>query len=122
MASTKKHILIGAAVVAGADILKQWLQMQLNPSRQFEWGELAASAVVGGVVGVLPDVLEPATHPNHRQFFHSVCFGSGVLYATHGPHREKWDPESQAFLQMLSYAYISHLGADALTPNGIRWL
>lgn len=24
----------------------------------------------------LPDVLEPALHPHHRQFFHSIAFGA----------------------------------------------
>jgi membrane-bound metal-dependent hydrolase YbcI (DUF457 family) len=37
------------------------------------------SAVVGGLIGgVLPDVLEPATSPNHRAEFHSLVMGMGV--------------------------------------------
>ena len=31
--------------------------------------------------GTLPDLLEPALHPNHRQFFHGVLFAAGVSIA-----------------------------------------
>jgi hypothetical protein len=38
----------------------------------------------------LPDILEPATSPNHRKFFHSVVFAAAVgagIYRTY-----QWEP------------------------------
>src|ERR1700736_2048406 len=38
--------------------------------RPVEVGEVLLSAGVGIIDGLLPDLLEPAIHPNHRPFFH----------------------------------------------------
>jgi membrane-bound metal-dependent hydrolase YbcI (DUF457 family) len=112
--------MIGAATGAAANILKQLIQMELDPSRNFNWAELALFTAGGGLIGLLADGIEPATTPNHRGFFHSVAFGSATLYATHGEHTKSWDPEVRAALRNSSYCYVSHLVADATTPKGIR--
>lgn len=49
-------------------------------------GKLTFKPIVGAGLAVLltnlPDQMEPATHPNHRQFFHSVaCAAYGVHLA-----------------------------------------
>lgn len=44
---------------------------------------VALSAAIGGHAGGLtPDLLEPAEHPHHRDFFHSAAFSGGVLIGT----------------------------------------
>lgn len=121
MASTNAHVVIGAATVAVANLFKQLVQMQNDPTRSFNWTELAVYAAAGGMIAVIPDLLEPATTPEHRHFFHSVFFGTGILYATHGAYSRTWDHEARTLLRAAGYAYISHLAADALTPKGIRW-
>jgi len=41
------------------------------------------SAALGGFAfGTFPDVLEPATHPNHRDVCHSFAAGLGLLLAS----------------------------------------
>jgi membrane-bound metal-dependent hydrolase YbcI (DUF457 family) len=71
----------------------------------------------------LPDLVEPALHPNHRQFFHSVTFlavlGTG-LYKTY-----QWQPETpgESFLRgailVVGGAYFLHVIADASTAKSI---
>jgi inner membrane protein len=71
----------------------------------------------------LPDLVEPALHPNHRQFFHSVAFmamlGIG-LYTAY-----KWETEAtgEAFLRgamlVAGGAYFLHIAADACTAKSI---
>jgi inner membrane protein len=71
----------------------------------------------------LPDVVEPAFHPNHRQFFHSVAFmtllGAG-LYRTY-----QWQPETRGealvrgALLVGGSAYMLHVLADACTTKSI---
>ena len=100
MASTKQHIVIGIVTGVLADLLKQFGQIKLDPNRPFNLAELAAYAIAGGAIGVIPDILEPATDPTHRRFFHSVFFGSSVLLATHGPRSLQWNAESRALLRM----------------------
>lgn len=71
----------------------------------------------------LPDILEPATSPNHRQFFHSVAFAGLLCLA----FRElgKWQPESAGddFLKALGQvaipAYLIHLFLDSLTAKSL---
>ncbi|WP_456417133.1 metal-dependent hydrolase [Thiolapillus sp.] len=69
----------------------------------------------------LPDLIEPAIHPHHRQFFHSIGFlvmiGCGLKKVY------DWQPDGQAerilrFLTLCAGAgYISHLVLDGFTPR-----
>src|ERR1700722_7535097 len=52
---------------------------------------LAAGTAAG--CGTLPDVLEPALHPNHRLFFHSFLFATGVGFGLYKLYQ--WKPESE---------------------------
>jgi membrane-bound metal-dependent hydrolase YbcI (DUF457 family) len=122
MSSAKHHALLGATVGAAADILFQLWRSQQVPGRPFDWLQLAACAAVGGGIGILADVLEPAINPNHRAFFHSVTFGVGAFYATHGPHTCKWTQDQRAAGCLCCYCYLSHLVADARTPRGLPWI
>lgn len=71
----------------------------------------------------LPDILEPATSPNHRQFFHSLAFAGLLCLA----FRElgNWQPESAGgeFLKALGQvaipAYLIHLFLDSLTAKSL---
>lgn len=119
MPNVKQHIAIGAATGAVLNMIKQAIQKNLDPMRQFDWGELALYAAGGGVIAVLADVAEPATGPDHRKFFHSVTFGAVSLYATHGEHSKRWSFENRAAARTASWCYVSHLIADAGTPAGI---
>ncbi|MBK9099499.1 MAG: metal-dependent hydrolase [bacterium] len=45
---------------------------------QADLGELILSTSIGLSTSRLPDILEPAIHPNHRAFYHSLTFGCVV--------------------------------------------
>jgi len=80
----------------------------------------AFSAIVGGVGGVLPDLIEPGNNPNHRGAGHSVGMGALLAYL----HREIWanptiDPGFKQFIADLVFGYVSHLALDAGTPRGL---
>ena len=122
MPNAKEHFLTAACVGLAVDVIKQAIQMNLEPGRSFDWLELAAYGAAGGVIGLIPDLIEPAVTPDHRGFFHSVGCGTAVLYATHGPHARSWSHEQKAAAQLLGLCYLSHLAADATTPNGIGLL
>ena len=110
----------------------------------------AAGGMFGGWLGgVLPDVIEPATSPNHRQFAHSLAAGAGVslawfadaqatcreqaaAYAGRANMTELSEADrSHARLMMLLWHFVagaavafvvgygSHLALDAMTSKGI---
>jgi inner membrane protein len=95
--------------------------------RQQRTGEAGTHPVVGGLAASfftnLPDLLEPATSPNHRQFFHSVLFaallGAG-LYQLHN-----WKPEEpaekfwKAVAMIAISGYLAHLALDATTAKSL---
>lgn len=76
-------------------------------------------AVGGGlIVSSLHDVFEPAIHPNHRAFIHSVA-ANGCLAAT---LRRWWQstqvpPEMNVVVTALGLAWLSHPLLDALSPK-----
>ena len=95
--------------------------------RESQTGESTAWPLLGGglgaLLGTLPDVLEPADHPNHRQFFHGLVFATALGYA--GYKLYEWKPEEpwQETARMLGLiaigAYLIHLSMDALTPKSL---
>lgn len=119
MANGNTHQLIAATVIAGA--------ISATESRD---GKQTATPLIGGalasVLTKLPDQLEPALHPNHRQFFHSIAVGALVGFA--GYKAYTWEPEStweQAvrFIAMVACgAYLVHLATDACTPKALPFI
>ena len=89
-------------------------------------GDPLLSGLMGALLGSLPDVLEPAHHPHHRQFFHSATFAAAVAYAL--KRLDGWEtvePTGQilrALAMIGSAAYLSHLVMDATTPRSIPLL
>jgi len=87
----------------------------------------------GSIVGsILPDILEPARHPNHRQSFHSVLAASliGVFLKNNKSIVQRifsnLSPVEQEAvytgLVALGLGYLSHLFLDAQTPKGLKWV
>lgn len=85
-----------------------------------------AGAGLAAVATNLPDILEPAVNPHHRQFFHSLAF-AGLLIVS-GIALYDWQPETdegrfwrKAGLIGLG-AYLCHLALDATTPRSLPLL
>lgn len=95
--------------------------------REQKEGKPTLQPLVGGfaasVLTRLPDLLEPACTPNHRQFFHSVVFASllGVgLYKLHQWHPEETTDKFWKTLGMLAVSsYLIHLALDATTAKSL---
>jgi len=95
--------------------------------REHRAGIQTAKPMLGGVAAAfltkLPDILEPATSPNHRQFFHSLAFVGLLGLALHELNR--WQPESsrgevvKALGQVAIPAYLIHLFLDSLTAKSL---
>ena len=71
----------------------------------------------------LPDLLEPALHPNHRKFFHSVVAYAALGYGLHRLYRWETQDEWQRLLRTVGLvagaAYLAHLTRDAFTTKSL---
>ena len=116
MANGPTHQVIAALTIGGA--------LAYDEAKNGEQtAKPLAGAVVAAVTTKLPDILEPATHPHHRQFFHSVvcaiALGKGI-YELH-----QWQPDEDwqkvvRFLGLVSgYAYLVHLAVDACSKRSL---
>jgi inner membrane protein len=85
-----------------------------------------AAGLVASVFTKLPDLVEPATSPNHRQFFHSFAFASLLglgLYKLH-----QWQPieDGDKFWRAVGMiglgSYLIHLACDATTAKSLPLL
>lgn len=82
------------------------------------WGGAAAALFTN-----LPDLLEPATSPNHRRFFHSLAFAAFLGTCLH--QLNQWQPQtdSEKLLRgvgMLALsAYLIHLALDFTTAKSL---
>jgi len=90
-------------------------------------GAVTLAPIAGGfaasILTKLPDLLEPATSPNHRQFFHSLAFAS-LLVAGFVKLRD-WETKDsgEEFLKNLGKlaiaGYLIHLALDATTAKSL---
>lgn len=131
MGDFKRHVLVGAAVAGGANLTYQLLRLYVSSQSpaslwdalaQVRWGRVAVYAAIGGAIASLPDLLEPAHHPNHRSVFHSVCCGGALAYGAFGKHSERWCDDDRHTARVGALAYVSHLILDAGTPKGLPLL
>jgi membrane-bound metal-dependent hydrolase YbcI (DUF457 family) len=116
MSNAPTHCL-GAFVTVGT----------LSAVDDYRRGQATLRPLLDGAVGALltslPDKLEPAIHPNHRQFFHSVVVLAGVGYLTYRAY--KWQPATdwEQILRWLviigGIAYVTHLALDACTAKSL---
>ena len=116
MANASAHRL-GAALVIGAMVACHESQSGQVSARPF------VAAGLAGILGTLPDILEPALHPNHRQFFHSIVIAISIGEAMRRLYQWQPEPPSEKILRSLLLigggAYLTHLAMDALTSKSL---
>jgi membrane-bound metal-dependent hydrolase YbcI (DUF457 family) len=71
----------------------------------------------------LPDILEPALHPNHRRFFHSITLALAIGYGMRRAYKWKtshaWERFARVVLLVGGAAYLAHLARDAFTAKSL---
>lgn len=130
MPNFSQHLKIGLVVggLGGGlySIIKQSNELKKNSSYKMDLCQILGEALLGAGIGALaaslPDLLEPATSPNHRQFFHSITILYGIAVGGMKLDKSTLDEESKKILMMAIVGYGSHLFADAGTPRGLRLL
>jgi len=120
MSNAATHMLRAATMVGGAHVAHDL----------HRHGQITAAPVLTGglatLLASLPDWIEPATNPHHRQFFHSVTFACALGYGTYRLYQ--WEPETTGegllrwFLLVATGAYLAHLICDAGTPRSLPLL
>jgi len=115
MPNRGEHALWGALSSAGCYVAaKRLLKEEVNPGTVLGWG------LIGAVIGLSPDLLEPATNPKHRKLAHSLSVGGAALYSA----KKSWDnpqlnSEQKAGALASVAAYLSHLVLDSTTPASL---
>ncbi len=118
MANATAHRL-GAGLTVGLTSLTY----ELNRGEQANLARPLAASSIAALAGTLPDILEPATSPRHRQVLHSIAFAGGLGYGMYKLYR--WEPEDDwgKLLQFVGLAvggaYLVHLAMDVCTPASL---
>lgn len=116
MANGSSHRLVAAITLGSAYLYAEAGQQEKSAK------PLVAATLAAGFTN-LPDILEPALHPNHRQFFHSVTFAGLLGWAAYKAYR--WEPKDQIdeairFACLVgTAAYLVHLVMDAGTARSL---
>ena len=120
MPNAKQHFTGGLVVAGAVNGLSQWIEICDAPDKKFDWGEFILCSLAGGAAALVPDLLEPANTPNHRQFCHSLAAAVIVSQIISGKHTDACSPETKKLLHVLGAGYLSHLLLDCGTPKGIN--
>ncbi len=84
------------------------------------------SAALAAICTNLPDKLEPAIHPHHRQFFHSLAFAGMLGLGMYKLY--KWETKTgqedllKFCLLVVGGSYLIHLAMDACTSRSLPLL
>jgi membrane-bound metal-dependent hydrolase YbcI (DUF457 family) len=124
MPKLRKHAATGGAVGIALTALGNYFQQQkrkqADPTYQFDWSEMLGKSLLGGAIGsfcgVLPDLLEPATSPRHRKFFHSLTAASAIGYGMYKANKSDLDDSDKELINLAGSCYLSHLVLDSNTP------
>jgi membrane-bound metal-dependent hydrolase YbcI (DUF457 family) len=117
MQTEKVRFIAGALVGGTINFILQSAKMAMDYDRPFDWNEFFLCAGAGAFVGLVPDILEPATSPNHRQFFHSTVAAGLVAWAISGKHTLKFSRATRLALWIFGMSYLSHITLDCTTPK-----
>ncbi|MCE9580089.1 MAG: metal-dependent hydrolase [Deltaproteobacteria bacterium] len=75
MSNRRTHRTVGAAVGAASALV----MLEKNATPLESVAEIFGGGL-GGILGsALPDIVEPATSPNHRDIFHSAAAAAGLV-------------------------------------------
>jgi membrane-bound metal-dependent hydrolase YbcI (DUF457 family) len=118
MARKEAHALVGALAGGVSYCL---VKDKLGEDTSFL--EFGLAILWGAILGMLPDLLEPANDPNHRGAMHSaaaltacVCLGKGML---EGRDVASW---KKTWSVVACSAYASHLLVDGVSPRSLPLL
>ena len=128
MPRRQQHIESSAAATAlvacVTDLAVQDARRQVDPLFQPDLGRTLslglAGYAIGAVAGTWPDVLEPATTPRHREFFHSWTAFGLLAWGTARLLQSTADPTAKWLGGMAATGYLVHLLDDATEHDRSR--
>ncbi|MGB0834103.1 MAG: metal-dependent hydrolase [Psychrobium sp.] len=115
MSNGKTHIAVGAVTGLALALVD-------NRKHKLIHNPIIAPSL-GAAFGKLPDIIEPALHPHHRQFFHSKLVFAAIGYGLYKTYN--WEAQSgfekiiRGILLIAGCSYLSHLVCDSTTPRGL---
>lgn len=119
MANGPVHILVGGGLVTGLYILNK----RLIKNEELKPEGLLGSFCLGAAGGMLADILEPATSPCHRRFFHSIVFAAIIVFGKDRFYQMmNFTDEQKRYFDWLIAAHFSHLALDARTAKGLPFI
>lgn len=111
----KEHLLISGIGTFLFDVIEQNQEKGIVDLKQSFF-----SGIFGAIGGIVPDLIEPATNPNHREFFHSgTMLGLIFLGENRLKQNEIINPYLKKTISDFSLGYKLHLVADATTPKSL---
>lgn len=117
MACVNEHRLFNLLAVSAASAIVEGQNGRAPTAAALAMG-LAAACLPS-----LPDILEPALHPNHRKFFHSWAvvglLGCGMYRLYDWQPEDGWDRSIRVAGLALGAAYLAHLARDAFTTKSL---
>jgi inner membrane protein len=86
-------------------------------------GVPVAMGAAAALMPSLPDLFEPAVHPNHRKLFHSVAMAIAISCGMYRAYKWEtqgdWERLARALLLVGGAAYLGHLARDAFTAKSL---
>ncbi len=117
MSNGATHIAASGLGVFACAATQEYLE-----NGEVSWQPIALGALAAKTAK-LPDIIEPAFHPNHRQFFHSLGFAGLIGYGMYELYKWETEDDLEKVLRLASLAiggsYLIHLLCDATTPKGL---
>ncbi|MFA5794332.1 MAG: hypothetical protein WC980_04610 [Candidatus Brocadiia bacterium] len=122
----KWGFLLGGGTGLIIDLVRQFDRMKKGEQEKFSWAELllytGGGASLGFACATVPDWLEPATNPNHREVFHSMSAGVLTIIGLIRANQSNLPTELKDGITAGGLSMLSHLVLDSATPKGLPFI
>jgi len=113
--NSETHAVSGGVVAGFYHIVDS-----IKNNKTIQLSELVGSMLIGAGSSLVPDLIEPASNPNHRGFFHSVTISSVPAgYLTYSSKNPDVTDKTRWMKNAISVGYLTHLALDGMTPKGL---
>jgi len=123
MPNYQEHLEASFIITIIDNIINQIKKINSGSNIEFDFKEYLLNIMIEIPIGIItssiPDQIEPAKNPNHREFFHSFTIIGIIFFLMDLIAKSNINDDIKKMLKSACKQYLGHLLLDLTTPKGL---